>query len=155
MSIFSKIGKALKGAAQGFLTGGPAGAVIGGAAGAFGGGGGGRIPPTYRMSASGFPVPRGGGLPTLRTLPGAGALRIPPIQITKALPAIGRVAAGAATAKYVYDAFGNLVPHRRRRSKGITASELKGFKRVARILHDYQKIATKKAVKAPSRRKCA
>lgn len=154
MSIFSKIGKVFKGAVSGFLTGGPAGAVIGGAAGAFGGGGG-RQPPTYRTAASGFPMPRGGGFPPLRTLPGAGALKIPPIQISKALPAVGRIAAGAATAKYVYDAFGNMVPARRRRAKGITASELRGFKRVARILHDYQKVATKKAVKAPTRRKCA
>lgn len=88
----------------------------------------------------------------MRTIPGAGPIRIPPINIRKSLPTFGKIAGGAIAAKYAYDAFGNLVPAKRRRRKGITASELKGFKRVACILRDYQKVATKTHTKAPARR---
>lgn len=155
MSIFSSIGGAIKGAIGGFLTGGPVGAVVGGVGGlvtAGGGGGGGRLPPTYRAGAGGMQLPPigRGGLGTMRTLPGGG--RIPTINIRKALPTIGRVAGGAAAAKFAYDMYGNLVPVKRRRRKGITASELKGFKRVACILRDYQKVAVKTHTKAPVRR---
>lgn len=156
MSIFSKIGSVLKGAVGGFLGGGPIGAVIGGAAGALGGGGGGggmRPPTTYAGGMGGMRGLPGGGLGGMRTLPGRGAMRIPTINIRKALPTIGKVAGGAAAAKYAYDAYGNLTQVRpRRRRKGITASELKGFKRVACILRDYQKVAVKTHTKAPARR---
>lgn len=154
MSLFSKIGSVFKGAVSGFLTGGPVGAVIGGAGGlAGGGGGGGRPPVPYATGGMGrLPPIGGGGLGSMRTLPGRGAFRIPPINIRKALPTAAKIAGGAAAAKYAYDAYGNLVQVRRRRRKGITASELKGFKRVACILRDYQKVATKTHVKAPARR---
>lgn len=150
MSLFSKVGSVFKGAVSGFLTGGPVGAVIGGAAGGLGGGGNGRPPTTY----AGGSLPRmpGGGLGGVRSLPGRGAFRIPTIPIRKALPTIGKIAAGGAAAKFAYDAYGNLVQVKRRRRKGITASELKGFKRVACILRDYQKVAVKTHTKAPARR---
>lgn len=157
MSIFSSIGKALKGAVGGFLTGGPVGAVIGGAgaiAGSvLGGGGGGRVPPSVR-TAGGMQLPPigRGTIGGVRSLPGMGQVRLPPINIRKALPTVAKVAGGAAAAKFAYDAYGNLVQVKRRRRKGITASELKGFKRVACILRDYQKVATKTHVKAPARR---
>ena len=148
MSIFSKIGSVFKGAVSGFLTGGPVGAVIGGAAGGIGGGGA-RPPTTY---GGGMRPIGGGGLGGMRTLPGRGTFRIPPIDIRKALPRVAKGVAAGAAAKYAYDAFGNLVPVKRRRSKGITAAQLKGFKRVACILRDYQKVAVKTHVKAPARR---
>jgi len=155
MSLFSKIGSVFKGAVSGFLTGGPVGAVIGGAGGLAGGGGGGggaRPPVGYAGGMGRLPPIGGGGLGNVRTLPGRGAFRIPTIPIRKALPTIGKVAGGAAAAKWAYDQFGNVVPVRRRRRKGITASELKGFKRVACILRDYQKVAVKTHTKAPARR---
>lgn len=155
MSLFSKIGSVIKGAATGFLTGGPIGAVIGGGAAVAGaiGGGGGRLPPIGRASGGGMQLPPlgRGGLGGVRSLPGMGKVRLPTIDIRKALPYAG-AAAGGAVAKYAYDAYGNLVAVKRRRRKGITASELKGFKRVACILRDYQKVATKTHTKAPARR---
>lgn len=152
MSIFGSIGKVLKGAVGGFLGGGPVGAVIGGASaagGMIGGGGGGRLPPT--RGGYGLPPIGRGGLGGSRSLPGGG-VRLPTINIRGGLKTAGKVIGGAAAAKYAYDQFGNLVPARRRRRKGISASELKGFKRVACILRDYQKVATKTHVKAPARR---
>lgn len=156
MSIFSSIGKVFKGAVSGFLGGGPVGAVIGGAGAmagtVLGGGGGGRLPPATRTAGGMALPPIGrGGLGGVRSLPGAGT-RLPTINIRKALPTIGKVAGGLGAAKFAYDMYGNLVQVKRRRRKGITASELKGFKRVACILRDYQKVATKTHTKAPARR---
>ena len=154
MSIFSKIGKVIKGAAKGFLSGGPLGAVAGGIGSAFIKNGG-RVPPPPSfapvMSAGMGSLPAvisrlPAALPTMRTLPGAGT-------IGKLPATIGRAVGTAATAKVLYDQFGNPVVRRRRRRKGITASELKGFKRVACILSDYQKVAKAKNVKAPARRR--
>lgn len=156
MSLWSTIKGVAKGALSGFLTGGPVGAVIGGGAAAAGGlmgGGGGGRPPVGRATGGYSLPPIGrGSLGGVRTLPGAGSLRIPTIDIRKALPRAGAIAGGAVAAKYAYDAYGNLVAVRRRRRKGITASELKGFKRVACILRDYQKVATKTHTKAPAKR---
>jgi hypothetical protein len=154
MSLLSKIGGIFKGAIGGFLGGGPIGAVIGGVGGAIGGGGGGgmRPPTTYQGGMGGMRGLPGGGLGGMRTLPGRGTFKIPTIPIRKALPTIGKIAGGAAAAKWAYDAYGNVVQVRRRRRKGITASELKGFKRVACILRDYQKVAVKTHTKAPARR---
>lgn len=153
MSIFSSIGGAIKGAIGGFLTGGPVGAVIGGVGGlATGGGGGGARPPAVR-TAGGYSLPPigRGTLGGARTLPGGG-FRVPTINIRKALPTVAKAAGYGAAAKFAYDMYGNLVPVKRRRRKGITASELKGFKRVACILRDYQKVAVKTHTKAPVRR---
>jgi hypothetical protein len=46
---------------------------------------------------------------------------------------------GAAAATVLYDAAGNPVARRKRRSKGITATQLKAFTRVTAILNKYCK----------------
>lgn len=79
-------------------------------------------------------------------IPGAGAVGG---SITRAVAGsvarrVGRYAGGAATAVGVgailYDAAGNPVgQRRRRRSKGITANQLKAFTRVTAILNKYCK----------------
>ena len=49
------------------------------------------------------------------------------------------VLTGAAAATVLYDAAGNPVRRARRRSKGITATQLKAFTRVTAILNKYCK----------------
>jgi hypothetical protein len=66
-------------------------------------------------------------------------------QIGQKVPGIaGKVAGGLLIiGGYLYDAMGNRVgraPGARKRSKGITANELKGFTRVTHILDKYCKI---------------
>lgn len=140
MSIFSKIGKVLKGGVKGFLGGGIPGA-IGGAIGGL----------SSSRPSSFAPITVARALPTIigggvRTLPGAGTFSLP------SAGTIGRAVGTAATAKVLFDQFGRPVTPRKRRRKGITASELKGFKRVACVLRDYQKVATKCHVKTPAKR---
>lgn len=140
MSLLGKVFSAAKGALGGMiLGGGSVGAAMGAAQAVLGGGkGGGMLPPIM-----------GRGLPSM---PGGGGLRrIGTIAIRGGKMA-AKVAAGAATAKYVYDAFGNPIRRVTRRKKGISGSELRAFKRIARLLHDYQATAKKHHVTAPTRR---
>ena len=53
----------------------------------------------------------------------------------RALPGIGAAAAGTAAGMYATS--GGQTTYRRRRRKGITASELRGFKKVANTLNKY------------------
>lgn len=129
MSLFGSIGSALKGAVGGFLTGGPAGAVIGGAAGLSG-----LLSGPRKLNSS-----VGSGLAGLPVLPGVGRVLAPVV--------------GGAVGSMVLDQFGRPVKRKRRRAKGITASELKGFKRVACVLNQYQKVAVAKKVKCPPKRR--
>lgn len=78
-------------------------------------------------------------------VPGAGVVaRTAGIASTalRALPGAGKVAAGVAGAALTGASLGSLVapsatPHKKRRRRGISASELKGFRRVARVLNKY------------------
>ncbi len=62
-------------------------------------------------------------------------------------------AAGAAAGAAMVDQFGRRVATRRRRSKGITARELKSFTRVTGILNKYCKTAPPRRRAAPARGK--
>lgn len=71
--------------------------------------------------------------------PVLGGLRALVPAARRALPGVGLVAAGAGLG----GAFSGGAPRRRRRSRGITASELKGFKRVATIIRKFAPAAKK------------
>ncbi len=71
-------------------------------------------------------------LPAIRgVMPALG--RVAPLA-RRALPGVGLVATGAALPGMFA---GDGRPRRRRRARGITAAELRGFKRTARILRDF------------------
>ena len=94
-------------------------------------------------------------------IPGAGAL---PAIARGAAPAVrsaariagrygGRVAGAVATGAIIYDAFGNPVGRKRkRRARGLSAHELRAFKRVTRFLSGY--CPTVRRFKSVAKRKC-
>lgn len=73
------------------------------------------------------------GVPQMSLLP---AIVRGGATVARNLPSI---LGGAAAATVLYDAAGNPVMRKRRRSKGITASQLKAFTRVTAILNKYCK----------------
>lgn len=153
MSILKKLGRGIEKAAKRVITNPVLNAAasaalpgaapflrVAGAATALSGGGGGGSSfvadnQVSAMPGSGF---RGSNVSLLPAITGAGRALIP--RATGALRgSAGGVAAGAAGAM-LYDALGNPVKRAvRRRSKGITARELKSFTRVTGILNKYCK----------------
>lgn len=130
MSIFSKIGDFIKGAAKvvapvlGYSLGGPIGGAIGGIL----GGASSRGAPPAVSSGTLMRYPASGG-GSLVTLPGAGTIRA-------GLGGLAKGAAGAAAglAAGYYMAADGTVKKRRRRRRGISASELKNHARVENFL---------------------
>ena len=140
MSLFSKIWKGVKSVvlpAAGYALGGPIGGAIGGI---LGGGGGGGAPAVASggSAASGtimrLPAPARGG--SMVTLPGAGTIRG---GLGGLATGIATGAAGAAAGYYM--ASDGTVKRRRRRRRGITATELKNFRRVDQFLNKNFKCA--------------
>lgn len=91
-----------------------------------------------------MPPPPSAILPSRMTaFPGIGSMSLLPTIARGAGAAVrryGGAAVGAATAGAIlYDAMGNPVRKPRRRSKGITARELKSFTRVTAVLNKYCK----------------
>lgn len=74
-----------------------------------------------------------GGLPALRAaLPAIKQRALP--MIRRVLPGAGMVGGGAALGALTgMDG----APRRRRRSRGLTAAELRGFRRTAKLIKDY------------------
>lgn len=133
MSIFSKAWKAIRGVAApviGGLIGGPVGAIAGRAL----------------AGSSAATATKTALVPMQRAvLPGAGAV---------AAGGLGALAGaqatrGSRTVTAMLDAQGNVVgvkPKRRRRSRGITATELKNHKRVQNFLDKNYKCTTARRV---------
>lgn len=129
MSLFSKIGSALSSAWKsvrgvvapvvGGAIGGPVGAAVGTAI-----GGGALTKGAPAVVSSGALVPVG-ARGTLSTLPGAGTIAA----------GLGGIAAGALGSKAIGTLMSDgTVRKRRRRSRGISATELKNHARVERFL---------------------
>lgn len=67
----------------------------------------------------------------------------------------GAIGAAAGVGGLLYDAAGNPVRQRRRRSKGITARELKAFTRVTGIMNKYCKVGPpRRRAAAPKGKAC-
>lgn len=140
MSLWTSIRNTVTGAVKGFV--GSGGSLLGAAAGAITQGQSTPFAAPVAMSALPSIIPAAArALPKIPSLPGVGQ--------------VARTAATAVGAEMVWDAVSGMwrPKRKRRRAKGITAAQLRGFKRVAKILHDYQKVATKHHVKAPTRRR--
>lgn len=135
MSIFSKIWKGIRGVAApviGGLIGGPLGAVAGRAL-----AGGTKAVATSQQLAP---------LASRAVLPGAGAM----VSAGGLGALVGaQASSGSRTVTAMLDAQGNVVgiqPRRRRRSRGITATELKNHKRVQNFLDKNYKCTTARRV---------
>jgi len=123
MSIFSKIGGALKGAIGGFITGGPLGAARGAIGGAIGGGRG-RLPPP----PGGVGTWSGGRSSNVRrVIPGVGSV-------------VGAVAGYGASR--MLEGGGQVIPYRRR-SRGFSARDVRQAKRIMKMLKDVGAAAPK------------
>lgn len=95
------------------------------------------------LAGAGSAILRGGG---------AVAGRVKRGTVIPGMGTVGTVVTGATVGGMVYDAMGNPV-RRRRRSKGITASQLKAFTRVTSILNKYCKTPAPMKRRAASRSK--
>jgi hypothetical protein len=167
MSILSKIGGVLKSVAQpllgavGNVFGGPIGGTVGGILGGAIAGGGTRTP-TASMGSS--MLPSLGGMGRMLTLPGAGAVGVAVGAGVRGAKAVYSAAAGycrkhpqwcstigGIAAVEAMISRGELPIPKRRRGKGISATELKNFRRVAKFTSRYC-APVKRAMKAPAMR---
>lgn len=146
MSFLSSAWKAIKGVvlpAAGYALGGPVGGAIGGL---LGGGGGGapavvQASPTTSGQIMRYPASSGGGLVPIGKTPPPGAVA-------------GMIGAGVAAGVAGYGAskaIGTLmsdgtVKKRRRRRRGITATELKNYDRVDNFLNKRFKCSTARRI---------
>lgn len=125
MSLISKIWKGMKSVvlpAAGYALGGPIGGAIGGMLGGGGQGAPAAVGVSQPSSGALMKIPTGTTMGS-RTLPGVGAIGA----------GLAGAAAGAA-GTYFMNAQGQMVKKRRRRRRGISASELKNHARVENFL---------------------
>src|SRR5512139_131029 len=113
MSLLGSIGSALKGGVKGFITGGPGGAVMG----ALGGIAKGSTSAPPRSAAMGSPLRV---LPTTNSLSASNMVKAaaPLARAGKVLVQnAGTVATVVGAGALLYDAFGNVIGHRKRRRR--------------------------------------
>ena len=100
------------------------------------------------------------GIAPMSLLPGIGAIGTAGRAVGGAVARAGRrygglVGAAAGVGSVLYDAMGNPVRAKRRRSKGITARELKAFTRVTGIMNKYCKVGPpRRRAAAPKGKAC-